>query len=273
MSFHRSLHPFAFALTFWRHRRMISSLAGRRLREQVRGSVLGSAWWVLEPLAMLAVYAFVFTFVFRARWGALADPEGPFALYLFSGLMLYAVFSEPVNESPNAILSAETMVKQIVFPAEVLAWVSLLTALARFALGTIVLIGWYALTLGPPPATAWLVVGPVLAAAGIALGVTWFLSALGVYLRDLARIVGLATSALLFMSPVFYPASAIPERYRALYLTNPFARILEMSKQLLFEGVLPPAEDWLIVLSVAWLVAWAGHAWFQRTKAGFADVL
>jgi lipopolysaccharide transport system permease protein len=105
------------------------------------------------------------------------------------------------------------------------------------------------------------------------LGVTWLLSSLGVFLRDLGQLVGLFTTALLFVSPIFYPASMIPERYRDLYFLNPFASVLEMSKQSLFEGAVPNAIEVGALLLVGWVVAWLGHSWFVRTKAGFADVL
>ena len=268
-----SLNPLSFVATCWRHRVMIFRLVARRIEEQYRGSVLGMAWVVLEPVAMLFVYTFVFSFVFSARWGALPADRGHFALYLFSGLTIYAVFSETVNESPRAILSAEAYVKQLVFPAEVLAWVALLTSLFKFAISWLVLLVWYGVSLGTPPATALLVPIVLLPVIFVTLGATWFLSALGVYLRDLGKLVGLFTTALLFLSPIFYPASVIPEQYRDLYFLNPFAGVLEISKQSLFEGVVPPFGEIAVLFAAGWLVAWVGHAWFMRTKAGFADVL
>lgn len=269
-------HPFSFVSTGWRHRTMILRLAGRRIEARYRGSFLGITWAVLEPLALLAIYTFIFGLVFRAKWGTLPvgdGAQGEFALFLFSGLTIYSIFSEAVNDSPQALLASEQYVKQLVFPSEVLAWVAVLAGLFRFAISSALLVLFYRLSLGNLPVTALFLPVIVLPVILFTLGVTWLLSSLGVFLRDLGQLVGLFTTALLFVSPIFYPASTIPERYHHLYFLNPFAGILEMSKRSLFEGVVPDAMEVAVLFLIGWVVAWLGHSWFLRTKAGFADVL
>ena len=269
-------HPLSFLATGWRHRVMILRLAGRRIEARYRGSLLGMTWAVLEPLALLAIYTFIFGLVFRAKWGSLPMGDGTqsdFALFLFSGLTIYSVFSESVNDSPQSVLASEQYVKQTVFPSEVLAWVAVMTGLFRFAVSSTLLVIFYRLSLGNLPVTALLLPLVLLPVVFLTLGVTWLFSSLGVFLRDLGQLVGLFTTALLFMSPIFYPASTIPERYRDLYFLNPFAGVLEISKLSLFEGRLPDAWEMATLLLIGWLVAWLGHSWFIRTKAGFADVL
>ena len=266
-------HPFAFLSAGLRHRQLIGRLARRRIEARYRGSVLGLAWTLLHPLLMLAIYTFVFSFVFEARWAAVAGQPGEFALFLFSGLIVYAIFSECVNEAPNLMLANETYIKQLVFPTEVLAWTMLLASLFSFVVNALLLLAFCALILGPPPASAlWLplIVLPVVL---LTLGVAWFLSSLGVYIRDIGQVVGVLTTALLFLSPIFYPAAAVPESLRAWYFLNPFASILDMSKASLFYGAAP---DWARLgwLTLAgWVAAWLGFAWFMKTKRGFADVL
>lgn len=266
-------HPFSFAVTGWQHRDLILKLAWRRIETRYRGSVLGLGWAVLEPLAMLAIYTFVFSFVFRARWGSLPGEHGQFALFLFSGLTIYAVFSESVNDAPQSILGSEVYVKQLIFPTEVLAWVILVAALFKFAISSALLVFFYRLTQGQLPVAAFfmpLIMLPVLL---LTLGATWLLSSLGVFLRDIGQLVGLATTGLLFLSPIFYPASAVPERFQTFYALNPFTGILEMAKQSLFAGHAPDPLRLAILLAVGWAVAWAGWCWFVKTKTSFADVL
>ncbi len=251
-------------------------LAGRRIQSRYRGSFLGISWAVLEPLALLAIYTFIFGLVFRAKWGALPvgdGAQGEFALFLFSGLTIYSIFSEAVNDSPQAVLASEQYVKQLVFPSEILAWVAVVAGLFKFAISSALLVLFYRLTLGALPVAALLLPIIVLPVILLTLGVTWLVSSLGVFLRDLGQIVGLFTTALLFVSPIFYPASTIPERYRDLYFLNPFAGVLEMSKRSLFEGDVPDPVEIGVLLLLGWIVAWIGHGWFVRTKAGFADVL
>ena len=255
---------------------MILRLAGRRIASRYRGSVLGIAWAVLEPLAMLGIYTFIFGLVFRAKWGALPvgdGSRGEFALFLFSGLAIYSVFSEAVNDSPQAILGADQYVKQLIFPSEVLAWVAVVAGLFKFVISMSLLVFFYRMTLGHLPVTALLLPLIVLPVILLTLGVTWLVSSLGVYLRDLGQLVGLCTTALLFVSPIFYPASTIPARFQDLYFLNPFAGVLEMSKQILFAGVVPDPIAIVGSIAIGWGVAWLGHGWFLRAKAGFADVL
>jgi lipopolysaccharide transport system permease protein len=269
----RSYLPFAFIAEGLRHRRLIGRLAWRRIEARYRGSVLGLAWTLLHPMMMLAIYTFVFSFVFKSRWGSAEGPQTEFALFLFSGMILYAIFAECINEAPGLMLANQIYIKQLVFPTEVLAWVTLLTSLFVFAINSLLLMVFYFAIRGCPPESAlWLpvIVAPVLL---LTLGMVWFLSSLGVYIRDIGQVVGVFTTALLFMSPVFYPASAIPENLRGWYFLNPFASILDMSKAALFYGVEP---DWVRLgeLTLAgWVVAWLGFAWFMKTKRGFADVL
>ncbi|MDJ0868822.1 MAG: ABC transporter permease [Myxococcota bacterium] len=266
-------NPIAFLQVGWKHRRLIARLARRKIEARYRGSVLGFLWTTAHPLLMLTVYTFVFSFVLGARWDLASESRVEFALFLFSGMILYAIFAECVNEAPDILLSYRTYIKQVLFPVEVLGWVSLLAALSNFLISLSVLFVFYVVVQGQPLLT-WaylpLVVLPIVL---FTLGTCWFLSSLGVFLRDISQVVGVFTLALLFLSPIFYPLSRIPEPLHRYFLLNPFATIIETSKDALFYGGVP---DWraLLALSLAgWVVAWLGYAWFMKTRSGFADVL
>jgi lipopolysaccharide transport system permease protein len=266
-------NPLAFLVTGWTHRRLIVRLSWRKIESRYRGSVLGLLWAVLQPMLMLAIYTFVFSVIFRAKWGAESSSQAEFALFLFSGLILYAIFSECANEAPKLMPDNEIYVKQLIFPTEILSWVSLLTAMFGFSISLVLLGAFYSVILGPLPASVVylpLVMGPLLL---LTLGASWFLASLGVFVKDVSQVVGILTTALLFLSPIFYSPSAIPEPFLPFYYLNPFAGILEMSKGSLFYGAAP---DWAALsrLTVgAWFVAWAGYVWFMKTKRSFADVL
>jgi lipopolysaccharide transport system permease protein len=106
-----------------------------------------------------------------------------------------------------------------------------------------------------------------------ALGLSWFLASVGVFLRDLRQVVGVATMMLLFLSPIFYPVTAVPEAFRAYIQANPMTWILEQSRQVLFWGQIPDWRSWALLLCASWAVAWLGYGWFIRTRKGFADVV
>lgn len=266
-------HPLAFLLAGWKHRSLIRRLAARKIQSQYRGSVLGLLWAVLHPLLMLSVYTFVFSVILRARWILSSGSNAQYALYVFSGMIVFTVFAKCVNEAPTLVASHQTYIKQVVFPAEVLAWVSVMASLFDFLVSSILLMGFYLLMLGPPPLTALLLPLVLCPALLLTLGAVWLLASLGVFLKDIAQVVGVSTTALLFLSPVFYPVTGIPDTLRPYYYLNPFVGILEMLRGSLFHGT-PPDWSLLGVLTgAAWLSAWLGYSWFIKTKGSFADVL
>ena len=265
--------PHSFLWTGWKHRQLIARLTWRKIEARYRGSILGLLWTLLHPLMMLAIYTFIFSFVFKAKWYMPGGERAEFALFLFSGMIVYAIFAECVNEAPGLMLANQIYIKQLIFPTEILAWVSLATSLFGFFVNSLLLLIFYIAVLGNPPISSlWLplLIAPVALAT---LGVIWFLSSIALFLRDIAHVVGVLTTALLFLSPIFYPSSVIPDRFRSYYYLNPFASILDMSKEALFHGAAP---DWATLAAFTlggWVVAWLGYIWFMKTKRTFADVL
>jgi lipopolysaccharide transport system permease protein len=257
----------------WRNRRLIWRLTKRELEARFRGSILGLAWGFILPLASLAVYTFVFSTIFQARWPTPSGGTAEFALIVFSGLLIYGVFSETLNRAPGLINENVSFVKKVVFPLEILPWIVVASALCNFLMGfAIFLIASLAIQ-GLPSPLLPLIVLPLVPLAMISLGLCWFLASLGVFLRDIRQVIGILTTMLLFVSPVLYPITSIPEKYRWIMRLNPLSSILEMSKEILFWGRQP---DWLALAFLTlfgWVLAWLGYAWFSRTKKAFADVL
>jgi lipopolysaccharide transport system permease protein len=266
-------NPHAFLALARRHRHLILRLAARRIEAQYRGSSLGMLWVVLQPLILLGVYTFAFAFVLGAQWSPDQAGKADFALFAFSGMLLFALFSKPFVEAPNLMVANQTYIKQLVFPAEVLPLCSVLVALFDFVVGFALWAVLFVGLRGMPPVTWALLPLVVLPAVLLALGTSWLLSSLGVFLRDLAQIVSLAATALFFLSPIMYPASRIPDWLAPVYGLNPLVGILEASRAVLLHGTAPHWSTFALLLLGAWLIAWLGHAWFMRTKDSFADVL
>lgn len=255
------------------HRELIWVMTKREVVGRYRGSVMGIAWSFLNPVLMLAVYTFVFSVVFKARWNAGSDSKTEFAVVLFAGMIVYSLFAECVNRSPSLILSNVNYVKKVVFPLEILAWVALGSALFHMAISLLVWIIFYAsinLSLNWTILFLPLVLFPLVM---FIMGISWVLASLGVYLRDIAQMVGVATTILMFLSPVFFPVASLPEKYRPFIYANPLTFIIEQARDVLIWGKLPD-WTWLGVYSLGGIiVALAGFAWFQKTRKGFADVL
>lgn len=268
-----SSSPVALVASLWRHRDLLMALTQREVVGRYRGSFLGLLWSVFHPVFMLAVYTFVFSVVFKARWSGGNDSRTEFALVLFAGIIVFTLFSECVNRAPGLILGNVNYVKKVVFPLEILPVVTLGAAAFHLLASTAVWLVFYLVFFGVPHPSVLLLPLVLLPLVFFTLGVSWMLASLGVYLRDVGQIVGVLTTALLFLSPIFYPVSALPESYRIFLHLNPLTPVIEQTRQVLVWGTWPDPVFWLGTLAVGLVVAWLGFAGFQKTRRGFADVL
>lgn len=259
--------------SFLRNRSLIFQLTKREVIGRYRGSVLGIAWSFFNPLIMLAVYTVVFSTVFQARWNVGSDSKTEFALVLFIGMIVHGILAESMNNSPTLMLRNVNYVKKVVFPLEILPWVVLGSTLFHACVSLLV---WSLFYLAVNYSLQWtfiflpLVLIPLVL---FSLGVSWALASLGVYIRDIGQMTGVLTTILLFMSPIFYPASMLPEPYQTIIYLNPLTFIIEQARNVLIWGIIPDWIGLVIAYIVSVLVAWTGFAWFQKTRKGFADVL
>ena len=264
----------AFYSTPWRNLNLILQMTKREVIGRYRGSIGGLLWSFFNPLLMLVIYTFVFSVVFKARWGeASSDSKTDFAIILFVGLIVHALFAECVNRAPTLILTNANYVKKVIFPLEILAWVALGSALFHGGMSVLVLLLAELIVMGHLPWTAALLPLIALPLCLFTLGFTWFVAALGVYIRDIGQITVMFTTALMFLSPIFYPMSAMPAEFQAWLKLNPLALIIEDARNALIFGRAPEMGQWIGLLLASLLVAWAGFAWFQKSRKGFADVL
>lgn len=268
-----SSSPREMLACLWRNRSLIKASVQREVLGRYRGSIMGLLWSFLNPLFMLAIYTFVFSVVFKARWGTGSDSKTEFALVLFAGLIILNLFNECITRAPSLIISNANYVKKVVFPLEILPFVVLLSAMFHGFISLCVWLFAYMIFFGLPPLTVLYLPVVLLPLLLFIMGLSWALSSLGVYLRDIAQIIGVITTVLTFLSPVFYPVSAIPVKYQHLLYINPLTPVIEQTRNILFWGKPPDAS----VLGVSFIatisIAWLGFTWFQKTRTGFADVL
>lgn len=269
-----SISPKAIVQSFWRNRELIYIMTRKDVIGRYRGSVLGTLWSFVHPLILLAMYTFVFSIVFKAKWGnSFSDSQVEFAVYLFSGMLIHAIVSETLTRSPSLITANVVFVKKIQFPLEILPIVTVGTALFHGAASLLVLFAGVLFCNGTLPVTAFFLPLVLLPLVVMSLGFSWLLSSLGVYFRDISHPVGLLMTVLLFGSPVFYPVSALPEKIQTWVLLNPLTFAIEEARRVIMEGVLPNFQGVGIHLLVSAGIAWLGFAWFQKTRKGFANVL
>lgn len=269
-----SVTPAAMLASLWRNRQLIWQMIRREILGRYRGSVLGLAWSFFNPLMLLIVYTFVFSVVFKARWGVSGnESRADFAIILFVGMIVQGLFAESVNRAPGLIVGNVNYVKKVVFPLEILPWVALGSAAFNSMVSVMVLLVAQLIINQHLPWTIVFFPLIMLPMVFAVMGFAWFLAALGVYVRDVGQLTGIFTTVLMFLSPVFYPVSALPPEYQILLKLNPLTLIIEESRKVLIFGNVP---DWLSLgaVTLAGLgIAAAGFWWFQRTRKGFADVI
>jgi len=259
-----------------RNRPLLKQMTIRNVQARYRGSLLGLVWSFVQPLMMLCVYTFVFSIVFKAKWGVDAAEQGgkgAFAVIMFCGMSLYNLFSEATNASCVCVTYNVNFVKKVIFPLEILplsqVLATFLIGLAWFLMlfvGVWVILGFVGWTMLLLP----IVLLPLLV---FTLGVSYFVAAFGVFVRDTQYVMGVILQMLFFATPIFYPISAVPEDLRWILLYNPLTVFIEQARNVFLYGALPDWGFLGVAALISCVVLQLGFFFFVRTKRGFADVL
>jgi lipopolysaccharide transport system permease protein len=264
----------ALGKSLWRNRHLIFQMTKREVVSRYKGSVMGMTWSCFNPVFMLCVYSFVFCVVFKARWGVeVEESKTQFAVVLFVGMIVHGLFAEVLNRAPSLILFNVNYVKKVVFPLDTLPVIAMGAALFHTFISLGVLLAAFALFNGYLQWTAIFTPLVLLPFVILTLGLAWMLASLGVFLRDVGQTIGIITTVMMFLSPVFYPVTALPEEFRPWLMANPLTFIIEQAREVLIWGRLPDWAGLGVYTLAATVVAWVGYAWFQKTRKGFADVL
>lgn len=255
------------------NRLTIRRIAAREIRTRVVGTMLGLAHYFIAPLFYLAIYTWLFSSVFAARWAGGSEAKGDFAMRVYAGLIVFQLFSDVLTRAPRLVLENPSYVTRIVFPLEVLVPAAILASLFAAAVNMAILLAGHLVLAGLPPVQglSLLLIWPALLL--FVAGLAWAFAALGVYVRDLGQFVSTAVPALLFLTPIFYPLSAIPPGLRSVLELNPLAWFVDATRGALLDASAPGPAQLALFYAVGLVSALAGHALFQRTKHGFADVL
>lgn len=272
-----SAHRAAFVSRLHQLYLVAAPLFRRDISARYRGSVMGLAWTFLVPLLMLAVYTFMFGKVFQMRWSpdGVDEPAGTlgFALTLFVGLMTHSYATEVLTRAPTIILSNSNLVKRVVFPLEIFPVMAVSTALFQYFISLFVFLVFQLIVTGSVSiGILWLPL-IILPFTILLIGFAWILASITVYFRDVAQFMGLAATVLLFMSPVFYPVSRLPEELWPIFLLNPLTFIIEQSRLVVFSNSAPDFAGLAIYFAISIFVSIAGYFAFARMRRGFSDVL
>ncbi len=258
--------------SLWRNRKLIRSMVRRDILARYRGSFGGAMWTFLNPLLLMATYAFVFGVVLKTRFGADTTGIG-YLLYFFAGMLPWLAFSEAVGRAPYVILEHRNFVKKLVFPLEILPANLVISGVVTELFGLLIfLAGLIAARHAVPLPVLWL---PVLFIPQLLLtaGLCWFLAALGIFMRDLSAIMGFVLTLWFFMTPICYDAANLPAGAMKILSLNPIFVLVHGYRAIFLENRAPDfgpvAGLWIASITIAI----AGHAWFHRLRRSFADVI
>jgi lipopolysaccharide transport system permease protein len=269
----KSLGVRAYQTNAYRNVDLIFRLVAREFAMKYRGNVLGAVWAFLTPLLTAVIYAFVFTKVLKARWQVLGQEEPNFTLVLLTGIIIHTIFAESISRAPGLIVANASYVKKVVFPLEILPVVVVLNAVITAGIGMIVVFICNMIVSSTLSLWAPLAVAVILPYAIFVLGAVYLLAAIGAYLRDIGQLVTFVVTASLFLSPIFYPLSAVPEPFRTAMRFNPITTAVEEGRNMLIFGEAPAFMPILMLFAFS-LVFLTFSIWiFRRLRPGFADVV
>jgi len=251
---------------------LVFTFAKREMLGRYKGSALGIAWAVLTPVVMIAIFTFIFAGIFGARFGA-NDSHWEYAIYLFCGLLPWSMVQESIQTSANTIVNHSNLVKRVVFPLEALPAAQVFAALGNQLFATVALLLATLLIRQRLELTALWLPALIIPQLVFALGASWLIASLGVFLRDISQGVTLLLMAWMYLTPIIYPESIVPERFRTFVNSNPFTPLVRSYRHIFLDGAAP---DWrgLAYFSAFALVTFLfGYWWFARTRKSFADVV
>lgn len=275
-----------------RHRSLLWQMTKRNVSQRYKGSFLGLLWSFVQPLVMLGVYTFVFSWLMGAKWGLegsdwgldVANSKTAFAIIMLAGLAVFTLFSESVVGCASVVVASPNLVKKVIFPLDVLPLAQVLSTfilgfawIAILVLGVTFFFGRFSFSMLLLP-LMWL---PLFF---MSLGLSYFVASLGVYLRDTAYVVTIVVQLLFWAIPIVYPIKLLHDKMAtlppatALALTwlverNPLSVVVEQTRQVFLFGQMPDWTAFGVVLAVSLMVLQLGFFFFARTKRGFADVL
>jgi lipopolysaccharide transport system permease protein len=268
-----SLTPWRVFPALWKLKELINQLTWRDVHVRYKGSFLGFFSSLIKPLFLLAIYTVVFGFIFESKFRRQEETASEFALALFAGLMFFEFFSESIARAPALILSSPNYVTKVVFPLEVLPISVVGANFVHLLIDAGLLLAGMLLWRHSVPLTALQAPFLLIPLLLFTLGATWFLSSLGVFLRDIQALLKPLIMILLYASAIFFPPAKVPAVFRPFVDWNPLAVMIEQLRRTVLWGTPLEWGPFAFATVCGVVVFFGGYAFFMRSKHAFADVM
>ena len=260
----------------WAKFDLLRTLVRRDLEARYKGSVLGNIWPLVNQISQLLIYTYVFAIVLKVKLSlhGLPDNNFTFGLWLFAGLLPWIAFTGGLTQSSTSVIAQPNLVKKVVFPLALLPLVPVLSVFIESSLGLMVLIFFVALTTHTLHTTLFLLPFIWLTQLLLTSGLGYLTAGLTVFLRDIPQTLGLVLNVWFYMTPIIYPASAIPESFRGwVFWLNPIAVIAEVYRDIILVGEVKHWSEWGVASAISAITLCLGFTVYNRLRSAFADVL
>jgi lipopolysaccharide transport system permease protein len=257
----------------WRNRELCRELVGRDLSSQFAGQALGAFWIIGHPMMLFCVYIFVFAIVFKTRIAMSFEMPRDYTTYILSGLVPWLFVQQALTRGANALVNQANMVKQVVFPIEVLPFGAVIVSLVALAVGLTIVAAYSLVSTGFLPWTYVLL--PLVVAAHMVLmsGIAFLLAGIAPFFRDIKDIIQVMTVVGVYVIPAFYLPQWVPEQVRFLLYVNPFSYVIWIYQDVLYFGAINHPFAWVVFLGISFLSLALGYRSFQMVKPLVANVI
>ncbi|MDM3851638.1 MAG: ABC transporter permease [Aphanizomenon gracile PMC627.10] len=262
---------------WWGKFDLLRTLVRRDLEARYKGSVLGNLWPLLNQLSQLLIYTYVFSIVLKVKLHTLKGlPENnfTFGLWLFAGLLPWIAFTGGLMQSAGSVIGQPNLVKKVVFPLALLPLVPILSTFIESSFGLMALIFFVAITTHTLHTTLALLPLVWLTQLLLTAGLGYLTAGLTVFLRDIPQTMGVLLNVWMYLTPIIYPASAIPEAFRKwVFWLNPMAAIAEVYRDIVLVGEVQHWREWGVAAAISAMTFYCGFTVYKRLRPAFADVL
>lgn len=262
----------ALLFNLYRGRYIIKNMLIKDIKSRYAGSLLGPVWNILNPLFYIALYTLVFSTILNVRFSQTGGSSS-FVVYFLAGFIPWLFFQEAVSRGSSVFLENAHIIKKVDFPIEVCVMTALFSSMVTFIIYLTLFTGYILIAGELRPLSLPLILIPFFIQVLLILGISFGLGSIAVFFRDMTQIVPLALTAFFFLTPIVYPAEAIPEKMRWFFTLNPFYWITEMYRTIITRGVLPEWGHCLYILILSVIIFLTGFFVFNKTKAVFRDIL
>jgi lipopolysaccharide transport system permease protein len=272
--FKRLFQAFAEILSLLLQYRVLTiEMARREIMDRYAGQAFGAAWPIIHPIFMMGLYVFIFAVVFKVKVGGTVDMPLDYTTYLLSGLVAWLSFQDSLTKSSGAITSNAALVKQVVFPLEILPVKGVLTSLFTLFISLTVLVSYVLISNGSLHLTYFILPFLVLFQVMAMIGFAFILAPVGAYFRDIKDFVQLFSIAGIYMMPIFYLPKWVPDLFQPLLYLNPFSYLIWCYQDVLYYGRIEHPGAWIVIGIGCPLIFVLGYRVFRKLKTGLGNLL